>query len=34
MTQRRHEPQRADAQQNRDRILEVARDALTASGDA
>jgi AcrR family transcriptional regulator len=29
-----HEPLRADAQQNRDRILKVARDALTADGDA
>jgi AcrR family transcriptional regulator len=34
MTQRQHEPLRADAQQNRDRILEVARDALTVSSDA
>ena len=27
-------PRRADAQKNRERILEVAREALTASGDA
>ncbi len=33
MTQR-HEPLRADAQQNRNRILEVARDALLESSDA
>ncbi|MET1074629.1 MAG: TetR/AcrR family transcriptional regulator [Umezawaea sp.] len=29
-----HEPLRADARQNRDRILEVARDALLESSDA
>jgi AcrR family transcriptional regulator len=29
-----HEPLRADARQNRDRILQVAHDALTESGDA
>src|SRR5882672_2479652 len=34
MTQRQHEPLRADAQQNRDRILGVAHNALTASSDA
>ncbi len=34
MTQAQHGPLRADAQQNRDRILEVARDALAASSDA
>ncbi|MCU1682493.1 MAG: hypothetical protein JWQ81_3232 [Amycolatopsis sp.] len=34
MTQRQHEALRADAQQNRDRILEVAHDALAASSDA
>jgi AcrR family transcriptional regulator len=34
MTQRQHEPLRADAQQNRDRILDVAHDALAASSDA
>jgi AcrR family transcriptional regulator len=34
MNQRQHEPLRADAQHNRDRILEVARDALTVSSDA
>jgi AcrR family transcriptional regulator len=34
MTQGHHEPLRADAQANRDRILEVARDALTVSSDA
>jgi len=34
MTQWPHEPLRADAQQNRDRILEVARDALIVSSDA
>lgn len=28
------QPRRTDAQQNRDRIVEVARDALAASGDA
>jgi AcrR family transcriptional regulator len=34
MAQQQHEPLRADAQQNRDRILEVAREALAVSGDA
>lgn len=34
MTQRQHDPKRADAQKNRDRILEVARDALAVSSDA
>ena len=34
MTRRQHEPQRADALHNRDRIIEVARDALAVSGDA
>jgi AcrR family transcriptional regulator len=34
MTQRQHEPLRADAQQNRDRILGVAHDALAVSSDA
>lgn len=34
MMQRRHDPKRADAQKNRDRILEVARDALAVSSDA
>ena len=34
MTRPQHEPLRADAQQNRDRILEVARHAFAASGDA
>ena len=34
MIQRQREPLRADARQNRDRILEVARDALAASSDA
>jgi AcrR family transcriptional regulator len=34
MTQLPHEPRRADAQQNRDRILEVAREAFAAAGDA
>ena len=34
MAQKQAEPLRADAQQNRDRILEVAHDALTASGTA
>ena len=33
MTQQ-HEPLRADAQQNRDRILEVAREAFASAGDA
>jgi AcrR family transcriptional regulator len=31
---RRHEPQRADARHNRDRILEAAHDAFQESGDA
>ncbi len=34
MAEPRHESLRADAQQNRERILEAARDALAASGDA
>jgi AcrR family transcriptional regulator len=34
VAQRQAESLRPDAQQNRDRILEVARDALTASSDA
>ena len=34
MAQRQHEPLRADARENRERILEAARDALTASSDA
>lgn len=34
MTQRQHDPKRADAQKNRDRLLEVARDALAVSSDA
>ena len=34
MIQRQQEPRRADALHNRDRILEVARDAFAASGDA
>jgi AcrR family transcriptional regulator len=34
MDESQHEPLRADAQHNRDRILEAARDAFTASGDA
>lgn len=34
MPQRSHEPLRSDAQQNRARILEVAREVLTADGDA
>ncbi|MDX3852753.1 TetR/AcrR family transcriptional regulator [Streptomyces sp. AK02-01A] len=34
MTRRQHEPVRADARHNRDRILDVARDALAASSDA
>jgi AcrR family transcriptional regulator len=34
MNGRQHERLRADAQQNRDRIVEVARDALTVSSDA
>ena len=34
MTRRQHDPKRADAQKNRDRILEVARDALAVSSDA
>jgi AcrR family transcriptional regulator len=34
MAEQRNEPVRADARQNRARIIEVARDALTASSDA
>lgn len=34
MTEQRNEPGRADARQNRARIIEVARDAFTAAGDA
>ncbi|MFZ0048599.1 MAG: TetR/AcrR family transcriptional regulator [Streptosporangiaceae bacterium] len=34
MAEPRHEPLRADAQQNRERILEAARVALAASGEA
>ena len=34
MTQPNPEPRRSDAQHNRARILEAARDALTADGDA
>ena len=34
MTYQQHEPLRADAQENRVRILEAARDAFTASSDA
>jgi AcrR family transcriptional regulator len=34
MAEQRHEPVRADARQNRARIIEVAREALTAAGDA
>jgi AcrR family transcriptional regulator len=34
MAELQHEPLRADAQQNRERILEAARDALAASGEA
>jgi AcrR family transcriptional regulator len=34
MSTRQHEPTRADARQNRERILQVAHEALTASGDA
>ena len=33
MTRRQREPLRADARQNRERLVEVARDALTASTD-
>jgi AcrR family transcriptional regulator len=34
MAPRQHEPMRSDAQHNRDRILDVARDALATSGEA
>jgi len=34
MAAQQHDPLRADAQQNRHRILEAARDALATSGDA
>ncbi|MFC4036464.1 TetR/AcrR family transcriptional regulator [Streptomyces polygonati] len=34
MTEQRSEPVRADARQNRARIIEVARDAFSVSGDA
>ncbi|MFE2430480.1 TetR/AcrR family transcriptional regulator [Streptomyces sp. NPDC059373] len=34
MAEQRHEPVRADARQNRARIIEVAREALSAAGDA
>jgi AcrR family transcriptional regulator len=34
MAEPQHEPLRADAQQNRERILSAARDALAASGEA
>lgn len=34
MSERQHEPLRADAQQNRDRILEVAHEALAVSSNA
>ena len=34
MTERQHEPRRADARHNRDRIIEVARDALAVSSGA